>query len=297
MPHRRYDESLKLAIALTFLFFLVELAGGIYAGSLALVSDAGHMLRDVLALALSLGAITIARQLPSKGKTFGYHRVEIFAAFINGLLLVAISVLIFWEAYQRFLDPQPVRSTVMITIALLGLFVNLFIAMRLHGSHDVNIQSAFLHVLGDTLSSVAVVAAGIWIFFTGQTIVDPLLSGIIAVIILLSSIAILRETVFILLQYAPKDVSFDEVIRDIESVEGVEGVHNVHLWSLCSHINVLDAHIYSCRHSMEEIEVIKQEIKKRLGKYQIMHSTLEFECEECRECAVVSGISADLRQH
>jgi cobalt-zinc-cadmium efflux system protein len=295
--HDRYEKALGLAIIITFFVFFVELGGAIYSGSLSLLSDAGHMFRDLFALILSLGALRIARQLPSKEKTFGYHRVEIFAAFINGLLLVLLSGVIVREAYLRFLDPQPVKSPVMIAVAALGLAANLFIATRLRGSHDVNIRSAFLHVLADTLSSVAVVAAGIWIFVSGQTFVDPVVSAVLAGIIFLSAISVLRETVAILLQYAPKDVSFDDVIRAIESVEGVEEVHNVHLWSLCSHINVLDAHIYSCRRDPTEIERIKKEIKRRLVQYRILHSTLEFECELCHECGLIAGIGDDAHLH
>ena len=140
---------------------------------------------------------------------------------------------------------------------MIGLAANLAAMYVLHGSHDLNVRSAFLHVLGDTLSSVAVIAAAIWIAFTGQTIVDPLLGIAIAVLILVSSFSLLREAFRILLQFAPRDVDTEEVIRDIESVAGVDGVHNVHLWSLCSNINVLDAHVYSCETDLRKLEEIK----------------------------------------
>ncbi len=215
-------------------------------GSLALLGDAAHMLQDVVALLLSLGAIIIAGRLPSPSRTFGYHRVEIGAAVANGFLLIGVSVMIVFEALARFSHPRPIDSTVMFGVAVIGLAANLAAMYVLHGSHDLNIRSAFLHVLGDTLSSVAVIAAAIWIAFTGQTFVDPLLSIAIAVLILVSSFSLLREALRILLQFAPRDVDTEAVIRDIESVAGVDGVHNVHLWSLCSNINVLDAHVYSC---------------------------------------------------
>jgi cobalt-zinc-cadmium efflux system protein len=245
------------------------------------------MLQDVVALLLSLGAIIIAGRLPSPSRTFGYHRVEIGAAVVNGFLLIGVSVMIASEALARFSHPRPIDSTLMFGVAVIGLAANLAAMYVLHGSHDLNIRSAFLHVLGDTLSSVAVIAAAIWIAFTGQTFVDPLLSIAIAVLILVSSVSLLREAFRILLQFAPRDVDTEEVIRDIESVAGVDGVHNVHLWSLCSNINVLDAHVYSCETDLPKLEAIKQEIKHRLEKYRIRHSTLEFECCECGDCRIV----------
>ena len=178
------QRSLKTAIVLTAVIFLAEVAGGLVSGSLALLGDAAHMLQDVVALLLSLGAIIIAGRLPSPSRTFGYHRVEIGAAVVNGLLLIGVSVMIVSEALARFSHPRPIDSTVMFGIAVIGLVANLAAMYILHGSHDLNIRSAFLHVLGDTLSSVAVIVAAIWIAFTGQTFVDPLLSIVIAVLIL-----------------------------------------------------------------------------------------------------------------
>lgn len=278
---------LKIAIILTAAIFIAEVAGGIISGSLALLGDAGHMLQDVFALILSLGAMVIAERLPTPSRTFGYHRVEIGAAVVNGFFLIAVSLLIVFAALARFENPHPVDSTVMLGVAVIGLVANLIAVYVLHGSQDLNVKSAFLHVLGDTLSSVAVIAAAIWITFTGQTFVDPLLSIAIAILILVSSFSLLREAFSILLQFAPRDISTDDVIRDIESVPGVNGVHNVHLWSLCSNINVLDAHVYSCETDVRRLEKIKDEIKHRLDKYRIKHSTLEFECEECRDCRTV----------
>jgi cobalt-zinc-cadmium efflux system protein len=281
------QRSLKIAIVLTAVIFLAEVTGGFVSGSLALLGDAAHMLQDVVALLLSLGAIIIAGRLPSPSRTFGYHRVEIGAAVVNGFLLIGVSVMIVSEALARFSHPRPIDSTVMFGVAMIGLAANLAAMYILHGSHDLNIRSAFLHVLGDTLSSVAVIVAAIWIAFTGQTFVDPLLSIAIALLILVSSFSLLREAFRILLQFAPPDVDTEAVIRDIESVAGVDGIHNVHLWSLCSNINVLDAHVYSCETDLLKLEAIKQEIKHRLEKYRIRHSTLEFECCECGDCRIV----------
>ena len=284
-----YRKSMKLALLITLVFFLVEVAGGLLSGSLALISDAGHMFSDLLSLLLSLGAMTLALQLPTKERTYGYHRAEIFAAFINSLLLIGVSIGIMWEAYLRVVNPAPVQGGLMFIVACIGLVANLGVVFLLHGSHNLNVRSAFLHVVGDTISSVAVIAAAVWISFTGQVIVDPILSGIIAILIVISAARILRETVTILLQFTPKSVNFDAVIADMTTVKGVDGVHHVHLWSLCSDINVLDAHVYSCEHDVVTIEQIKQEIKERLKNYRILHSTLEFECKECKDCDILES--------
>ena len=285
--HRDYQKSLRIALLITALFFFVELAGGLFSGSLALVSDAGHMFSDILALVLSLGAMALASRLPTKEQTYGFHRAEIFAAFINSVLLIGISFVIIWEAYQRAQYPEPIQGGLMALVAVAGLVANICVVMLLHGSHDLNIRSVFLHVVGDTVSSVAVIVAAVWISFTGFTIIDPILSVFIAVLIVISAVRILKETVMVLLQFTPSSVDFDTVIADMSSVPGVSGVHHVHIWALCSEIYVLDAHVYSCEQSMKQIEVIKAEIKVRLKKYKILHSTLEFECEECTDCQVV----------
>jgi cobalt-zinc-cadmium efflux system protein len=286
---RDYRKSMKIALFITSAFFLVEIAGGLLSGSLALISDAGHMFSDLLALVLSLGAMTLALQLPTKERTYGYHRAEIFAAFINSLLLIGVSAGIIWEADNRLLNPAPVEGGLMLIVACIGLAANLCVVFLLHGSHNLNVRSAFLHVVGDTVSSVAVIAAAVWITFTGQVIVDPILSVIIAVLIVISAARILHETIGILLQFTPKSVDFDAVVADMTAVKGVVGVHHVHLWSLCSDINVLDAHVYTCERDVEKIEQIKQEIKENLKKYRILHSTLEFECNECEACALVES--------
>jgi cobalt-zinc-cadmium efflux system protein len=289
--HRDFKKPLQLALVITTFFFIVELAGGLISGSLALVSDAGHMFSDVLALLLSLGAITLTARLPTKERTYGFLRAEIFAAFFNSLLLMAVSAIILWEAYQRLLNPTPIASSIMGAVAVTGLIANIAVAFLLHGSHNLNVKSAFLHVIGDAISSVAVIVAAIWIAFTGQVIVDPLLSGFIALLIIISAAGILRETIVILLQFTPRSVNFDAVIADMTSVEGVAGVHHVHIWSLSSDIHVLDAHIYSCEQDVIKIGEMKREIKERLEKYHIHHSTLEVECEECADYEIVEPVN------
>jgi len=283
----RSRRPLKIVIVLTAVIFAAEIAGGLLSGSLALLSDALHMLEDISALLLSLGAMIIAGRLPTPSRTFGYHRVEIGAALVNGIVLVAVSAIIIAEALARFSSPRVIDSSLMGAVAIVGLGANLVAIRMLHGSTDLNVKGAFLHILGDTLSSVAVIVAAVWIALTGQTIVDPLLSLLIAGFILITSIPLLREAGRIFLQFTPRDVDTEEVIRTIKSVEGVDGVHNVHLWSLCSNINVLDAHVYSCETDARRLESIRETIKHRLEQHRIRHSTLEFECRECEDCRLV----------
>lgn len=283
-------KSLKTAIIITFLFLVVEVAGGFLAGSLALISDAGHMFSDVLALLLTLVAMVLAQELPTPERTYGYHRAEIFAAFVNALLLIAVSAVLLYEAWQRIQNPAPVAGGLMLLVAVIGLAANAIVVWLLHGSSSLNVKSAFLHVVGDTVSSVGVIAGAVWITFTGQSIMDPILSFVITVVIIVTAVRILKETITILLQFTPPSVDFDAVVADMTAVPGVDGVHHVHLWSLCSDINVLDAHVYSCERDVAKLEAIKKEIKERLRKYSILHSTLEFECEECPACGIVEPI-------
>lgn len=291
-PHSDDISLVSQAVILTFIFFVIEAVGGYLSGSLALFSDATHMLSDLSALLLTYGALRLARKPPTTVRTFGYHRVETGAAFINALLLILTGTWILYEAYQRFFSPPAVQVSVMLPVAVAGLAINLYIAFRLHGSHDLSVKSAYLHVLADTLSSVAVIAAGIWMMVTGDMRVDPVLSALISLFIIASAFPLLRESGAIILQFAPRDVDLSVLVADLESVPGVEGVHNVHLWSLCSHTNVLDAHIYTCMERVADQEIIKQEIKRRLEKYHVWHSTLEFECNECKDCAVVLPVKS-----
>jgi cobalt-zinc-cadmium efflux system protein len=274
-------SALKLATILTIIFFFVEVAGGFLSGSLSLLGDAGHMFRDILALLISLSAVNISKLLPTKERTFGFHRIEILAAFLNGLLLIGVGVLMIFEARQRLRSPEPVKDVVMLVVAIVGLAANAYVAFRLHGSHDLNIRSAFVHVFTDAVSSVAVILAAVLIMITGKTIFDPILSIAISLIVIVSAFGVIKESAMILLEFAPRGVDFDEVIRDMESVEGVESVHHVHLWTLCSNINVVDAHIFTKETNMTEVEIMKAALKSRLEKYDVKHATLEFECVEC----------------
>ncbi|UCE74073.1 MAG: cation transporter [Methanomassiliicoccales archaeon] len=281
-------KKLKLAIVLTSAILIAEVIGGIISNSLALLTDAAHVFMDTLALGLSLSAITIAcRPLDDKA-TFGYHRAEIFAALINALLLVIVVIFILMEAKERLVSQPEIRTFEMLVVASIGLVVNLFVTLTLRGHHDLNIRGAYLHVLGDTLSSSAVIVGGVLIIITGNYIIDPILSIIISCFIVYSSLRLLKESVDVLMESTPKHIDIEKLKKDILEVEGIHGIHDLHVWSICSNVHALNAHLLVDSISVKDTEKITSKINKRLlDGFKISHTTLQFECNECG----ISGIS------
>ncbi len=276
------SKKLKVAIALTSAILFAEIIGGIISNSLALLTDAAHVFMDVLALGLSLSALTIACRPLDEKATFGYHRAEIFAALINGLLLVIVVIFILREAYDRLVSPPEIRTYEMLVVASIGLVVNLFVTFTLRGHHDLNIRGAYLHVLGDTLSSFGVIVGGVLIILTGYYIVDPILSVIISCVIVYSSLRLLKESVDILMERTPKHIDIEKLKEGILKMEGVNGIHDLHVWSICSNVHALNAHLIVDTISVKDTEKITSEINKRLLQdYRISHTTLQFECNEC----------------
>jgi cobalt-zinc-cadmium efflux system protein len=280
--HEQSDENaLKIAAFITLFFFIFEAAGGYYFNSLSLLGDAGHTLGDILSLLIALYAASVCERLPTKARTFGFHRTEVLAALVNGILLVLISIWIFVEGASRLSIPEPVGSIGMLVVAFIGLAPDLYVIKRLSRTKDVNIRTAYLHILTDAFSSVAVIVAAIAIWFTGLIAIDTLVAFAIALLILWSSIPLLREVVRILMQGAPPDVDVDKLMAELEKVKSVKNVHNVHVWSICSNVNVLDCHVYVGSCDWAEMEKIKNELRKRAEKFGIRHTTFEFEAEEC----------------
>jgi cobalt-zinc-cadmium efflux system protein len=277
-------RRLKFTLALVLAVMVVEIVGGIFSGSLALLSDAGHMLVDALALGLSMFAITAARRPATATKTFGYHRLEILAALANGTILVLVSAYIFYEAYQRFLEPSAVKTPLMLTIAIIGLFANLGGVLLLNRAsrRNLNIRAAFWHVLGDTISSVGVIIAGVVILFTGRYGADAIAAVVIGVIILWGAVRIVRESADVLLEAVPKHVDTPQVIDFIQDIPGVNEVHDIHIWTITSNIYALSAHLViddqMVSKSMDIVKVVRQELARR---YNISHTTLQLECESC----------------
>ena len=283
----RGTGRLKVALAIVLVILVAEVAGGILSNSLALLGDAGHMLVDALALGISLFAINIARRPATATKTYGYHRAEIMAALANGIILVLVAAYIFYEAYQRFLDPPTVKTTLMIVIAAVGLAGNIAGILLLRGVRQgsLNIRAAFWHILGDTISSVGVITGGIIIAVTGRGIVDPIIAVFIGCIVLWGAVRIVRESTDILLEAVPGHIEMDKVIGMLKSVAGVEDVHDIHIWTITSGIYALSTHLLIEDQMVSRTGEIVEAVNHDLARnFNITHTTLQLECEKCQNC-------------
>jgi cobalt-zinc-cadmium efflux system protein len=258
-----------------------EAFGGWLTGSLALLADAGHMLTDVAALALTLTAIWFAARPANPRKTYGYYRLEILAAFVNGVTLVLISFWIFYEAYQRYFSPPEVKSREMIAIAVGGLMVNLLCAWLLHGGHeeDLNIRGAWLHIIGDALGSVAAIVAGVLMLLFGWYTADPICSVIIALIIIAGAWRLIYESVNILLEGTPSHINLTAVEETILDTKGVENVHDLHIWTIASGLEALSAHVIHAGNTSQP-ELLRQLRTKLHDKFGIDHLTIQMETAE-----------------
>ena len=280
----RAKFRLGLSVALTVAFVAFEAFAGLVANSLALLTDAAHNLTDVVALALSWYALHLAEQPSHAGKTFGYHRVGILVALINSTTLTLISAGIFYEAYQRFISPPPVSADILIAVGAAAFIVNLITAWLVsHGAeHDLNLRSAFIHLLGDVFSTAGAVLAGIGIRLTGLYWLDPLASVLIGLLILWNAWVILRETIDILLESTPRDIEMSSMVRDLLQIEGVKGVHDLHVWSISKSFRFLSAHIVVDDVPISQAALTQLEIKEMIrAQYGIGHCTLQLECEGC----------------
>ncbi len=277
---------LRLAALATTVFVVAEFVVGWRANSLALISDAGHNLTDAVALIVTLWTFLMAGRPADRRRTYGYHRAGVLAALANAMTLVLLAGYIFYEAYVRFLHPEPVSSLAMIVVALVAFGLNGGIVLALHsaGQADVNVRSALVHMAGDALSSVGVLVAGVAVLLSGATVWDPLVSLLIGLFILWSSWGIMRETLQILLESTPASIHVEEVAHDIESVSGVSNAHDLHIWSLSSNLHALSAHVVienPTTASAAEIAGIVRRIKEMLAqRYAIAHTTIETHCAD-----------------
>lgn len=269
---------LKLALALTFLYMLIEAVGGWWTNSLALIADAGHMLTDVAAMALTLGAIWFASRPATARKTFGYYRLEILAAFANGVALALLSMWVIIEAVGRWNSPQPIDGVRLTLIAVGGLVVNIAAAKLLHGDHqhDLNIRGAFLHVMGDLLGSVAAIVAGALIILQGWLWADPVCSILISAIIIYGAWRLIIDSVNVLLVGTPKHISLTAVESAILETEGVEGVHDLHVWTISSGRDALSAHI-SHYDSVKHSDLLVAVRTRLHDRFNIDHLTIQME--------------------
>jgi cobalt-zinc-cadmium efflux system protein len=282
----RHTETrrLRLALAISSVYFFAEVIGGFLTNSLALLSDAGHMLSDIAALALSLFAFRIAKRPATVSSTYGYHRVEILAALFNGLMLWLIVGVIFAAAYNRFFNPPEVASHGMMIVASLGLVVNIVAGAVLYDSHhhNLNLRGAFLHIVSDALGSVGAIVAGLIMLWTGWYVADPLISVLIGLLILHSSWSLVKESLSVLMQAVPKGIRLEDVQQALEEVEGVSKVHDLHVWAVTSDLFTLSAHavVENGGDFHQVLNGIEDTLKER---FNIEHTTIQLEVESREE--------------
>ncbi len=289
-PNRKIQTVLKISMAATSAYILATFYFGLRAHSLALLSEAGHNLSDLLAIALSSIAVYFHARPATDEKTFGYQRAGVLAAFVNALTLIVLAIWIAFAAIHRLAAPVTVNPRLMMIVAAAGVLMNGAIATLLwRFSGDVNIRSVFLHMLGDTLSTAAVIAGGAGILFTGLRWIDPALSILIAAMILWSSAAIVRETLNILLEGTPRSLELSEVREAMQAVSGVVNVHDLHVWSLASQSHALASHVTIGEMPMSECGGILDCLKGTLAdRFHIHHTTIQFEtvgCETTHGCS------------
>lgn len=289
---RRHDHDhapsagsrLQIAIPVTSGVFLLEFAGGIWSSSLALLSDSLHVLFDATALGLSLAAIVLAARPATDRHSYGLHRMEILAALANGCALFLVSLWIFREAWERLAQPRDVRAEGMLVIAFVGFVANIVVARLLHGHHhdDINVRGAYLHVIGDMLASVGVLIGGGVIWATGWTLIDPLLSFGIGLLLLWGAGGLIFESLHILMEGVPRGLTVETVAAAVREVPGVGDFHRVHIWSLCSHIRALSAHLTVDTDSGFPPERVLAAVNHLLcERFGISHTTLQSECRGC----------------
>lgn len=285
--HTSNKKALLLAFAIITVFMIVEVIGGLMTNSLALLSDAGHMLSDAAALGLSFLALTFGAKGASASKTFGYKRFEILAAFINGITLIVISLYIFWEAYQRFVDPPEVISSGMLLISSIGLVVNIaaaFILMRGDKDENLNVRSAFLHVIGDMLGSVGAIIAALLIMFFGWGYADPIASIIVAVLIIISGLRVTKDSFHILMEGVPGNLDTKDIRESLLTMEEVCDVHDLHVWSITSDFPALSCHLVVVESGRNQQELLKKANMILHDKFGLLHTTIQIDVKDSACC-------------
>ncbi len=293
------SKRLIFAIVLTAITLVAEIIGGIWSNSLALLSDAGHVFLDLFALVLSLAAIKLAAQPPNELHSYGWHRAEVLASLVNGLTVFLMAIGILYEGSKRLISPEEVQTTPMLVIAVLGLVANLLAAKGLHGhAHDdLNVKSAFLHVLGDAAASVGVIAGAILMRYSGWYQADPIISIAIGLLILVGAGRVLREAVHILMEGVPRGMSIDQVAVCIRGIEGVADVHHLNVWSVCSHIFALSAHVEIQPENDEKREDLLHRIEHELAQqFHITHTTIQFDCSSCNGGPLIKELNHRQRE-
>ena len=280
--HRGLEIDLEKSVGVIFFIFIVELVGGLLSNSLALLSDAVHMITDVVALSLVLGAFWIAKKHPSLKRTFGFHRAEVFASIANAGLLIFLAVELFREAVNRLQEHSVVLTTPMILTTAVGLLANLYVLNKLRKREDLTTKSAVLHVLSDSIFSVVVLITGVIIALTGIQRIDSFVTIVFVPFIGYGAIRLLINATEILFESAPKEVNIDKIVDKIKKQKGVTGVHRVHVWTICPHIHIFTAHIQTNIENTKDTWELSKRIKYILKTENIKSSTLQFEYSKKR---------------
>ncbi|WLR59214.1 cation diffusion facilitator family transporter [Guptibacillus hwajinpoensis] len=279
--HSANKKALLISFILIFTFMILEVVGGIITNSLALLSDAGHMLSDAVALGMSLLAFKLGEKKSDTEKTYGYKRFEILAAFLNGIALIAISFYILWESINRFIDPPDVASTGMLVIAAIGLIVNILVAwilMKGDTSENLNLRSAFLHVLGDLLGSIGAIIAALLIMFIGWNYADPIASAIVAILVLISGIRVTKDSFHVLMEGTPSNIDLQKVKEALVEIEGVNSIHDLHIWNITSDFPSFTCHLV-VNQGVNRDQMLKIAGQKLHDQFELTHTTIQIECE------------------
>ncbi|GAA0381709.1 cation diffusion facilitator family transporter [Bacillus horti] len=283
--HTKNKKILLFSFIIITAYMIVEAIGGVITNSLALLSDAGHMLSDSIALGIALLAFKFGEKAVNLGKTYGYRRFEILAAMLNGITLIGVSLYIFYEAIERFANPPEVATVGMLVISTIGLLINILVAwIMLRGGdteHNLNMRGAYLHVISDMLGSIGAIAAALLMMFFGWLWADTVASVVVAALVLRSGYLVTKSSLHVLMEGTPKNIKVDEIVQAIQEIDGVKGVHDVHVWSITSSFNALTAHIeVDGSKSVYETEALLQKIEHMLEHKEIKHVTLQAESEK-----------------
>ncbi|MHB8880526.1 MAG: cation diffusion facilitator family transporter [Thermodesulfovibrionales bacterium] len=287
-------RRLGWSLIVTLIIFIAEVFGGIFSRSLSLLSDAGHVLTDAFALGLSLIALMIMKRPSDHKATYGYQRIGLLAALINGISLVVIAIFIFIEGYKRLYAPPEINSEAMLLIAALGLVGNLVMAWILgHKHHDLNMKSAWLHVLGDTVSSAGVIIAGLIIKYTGWVLADTIASGLVGCMIIVGGTRVIKEALWILLDLSPMGFHPEDMAKVIAEIPEVRNVHDVHVWSIGHGIPAFSGHVQVHDQKISEADIVRKKIELLLSDRGIKHAVIQMECADCCSNEIYCHVKAD----
>lgn len=302
MPEEtEFDNKAKgdfyYAIFVTIAVTMVQITGFYLSNSLALLGDTVHVVSDLVAMTIGFVALKMATRNPTERSTFGFHRAEVFSAALNGTLLIVLTIFIATEAVGRLKYPSDILPLPLLFSAVIGLIGNIFVAVRLQKNENMNMHAVFLHVAGDALSSIGVIFGAVVIYFTGLTMVDSIISLIIAVILSISAYGLLKSALSILFESAPATATAEIIINELKKIKGVRDIHDVHVWSICSDIHYATAHVVTDDKTISKTKKLVDVLDGRLKKLGISHATLQMETEVCKNKVCYTWHGAEQHHH